>query len=183
MSKPIMARSRNDFEICADLLPKAREIAKAIVALCRKVHKREPTGGGCKAFYSPAVWRARGEEYGLESLLILVHDGGDLAPMCNMDYEDFESYAQLRDTLRPLGVYLENCTSWYSAVYPLAPLPVAKKPVGYFCPHCGSRDTRMLPEVAWSLTSADNCTSFGGNATECVCQGCGRSFWLFPSKE
>lgn len=73
--------------------------------------------GGCKAFYSPAEWRERGEEYGLESELILCHDGGCLAPCCNWDYECYALVEKLRKALEKAGCWVEQCTSWYSAVY------------------------------------------------------------------
>lgn len=78
--------------------------------------------GGCKAFYTPHQWRERGEEYGTESLLIVCHDGGDLAAMLNWDYfhgkEDYERFEELQRRLGLEGMYIEGCTCWYSAVYP-----------------------------------------------------------------
>lgn len=73
--------------------------------------------GGCKAFYSPAEWLARNEQYGLKSLLVVVHDGGCLAPICNMDYGDFGLYAAFQAKLHAAGFFVEGCTSWYSAIY------------------------------------------------------------------
>ncbi len=77
--------------------------------------------GGCKAFYSPQEWRERGEEYGTESELIVVYDGGDLKYLFSMDaVYDFGNYAMLEkmaDELEAIGMYYEECTGWYSAVY------------------------------------------------------------------
>jgi hypothetical protein len=73
--------------------------------------------GGCKAFYSPAEWLERGEQYGLKSLLVVVHDGGCLAPICNMDYGNYVLHDSLQAKLHAAGFFLEGCTSWYSAVY------------------------------------------------------------------
>jgi len=76
------------------------------------------SGGGCKAFYSPDAWEARGEKYGLNSLLIVVHDGGDLAPWFNLDYQCYDLYEKLQAELAEVNMYAESCTCWYSAIYP-----------------------------------------------------------------
>lgn len=76
------------------------------------------SNGGCKAFYTPAEWRERKEQYGLSSKLILVHDGGTLARYCNPAYEDDDAIEAMREALAGVGMYVEQCTSWYSAVYP-----------------------------------------------------------------
>lgn len=73
--------------------------------------------GGCRPFYSPDEWLERGEEYGHNSVLILVHDGGDLAPYCNWDYCEYEKIDKLSNALEVSGYYVEQCTTWYSAVY------------------------------------------------------------------
>lgn len=73
--------------------------------------------GGNDTFFAPEVWKAKGEKYGVESVLVLVHDGGDLAPYCNYDYMEYDKIDKLSDVLGKSGYYVENCTSWYSAVY------------------------------------------------------------------
>lgn len=92
--------------------------------------------GGCKAFYSPAEWRKRGEEYGCTSKLIVVYDGGDLRPAFNMDaaydldcmvcdafggqppnYQPYSTYEGMQEALKAAGLYFEECTRWYAAVY------------------------------------------------------------------
>jgi hypothetical protein len=73
--------------------------------------------GGCKAFASPEQWANRGEKYGLNSQLIIIHDGGDLAKLCNPDYEEYELMDKFQKFIDSLGYYLEGCTSWYSAIY------------------------------------------------------------------
>lgn len=71
--------------------------------------------GGCRAFYTPEEWLLRGERYGTGSLLVVVHDGGDIASIMD-DGKLFESLQHLLG--HRAGVYLEPCTCWYSAVYP-----------------------------------------------------------------
>lgn len=110
---------RDDFD--TNVLPRwrGRELAEAIRAWVADRNGRAATGGGCRAFYSPEQWAKREESYGLSSLLILVHDGGDLAPLCNSDYEAREEMKAFAKYLETLEVRVESCTGWYSAVYPL----------------------------------------------------------------
>jgi len=91
---------------------KAHEI---VMEVLRK-HRRTDTGG-CKAFYSPEEWTDRGEKYGRESKLVVVHDGGDVAPFFSWDYEQYTLVEEMNDALRPAGLYAEQCTCWYSAIY------------------------------------------------------------------
>lgn len=106
---------KDDFRIPEYLSDEGRKVAEAIKDLLGP----EASGGGCRAFYTPEEWKARGEEYGCNSILILCHDGGDLAPYCNYDYGHWDMNSELNEALRSLGYFVEGCTSWYSAVYPL----------------------------------------------------------------
>lgn len=102
-------------EIPKDLKPKARKAAEAIV---RVLAENEATNtGGCRAFYSPDEWSDRGEDYGTGSVLVVVHDGGDHAAFFNYAYEQPGLMEKVQEALRPLGLYVEQCTGWYSAVY------------------------------------------------------------------
>ncbi len=73
-------------------------------------------GGGGK-FYSPEEWKEREELYGTDSLLIITHDGGDHAAAFNYAYEDPALMQALTSKLSDSNVFVEQCTSWYSAVY------------------------------------------------------------------
>jgi hypothetical protein len=73
--------------------------------------------GGCRAFYSPQEWKDRREEYGLNSVLIVVHDGGDLAPVFNYSYQCDNLVNAMFDTLKKVGLHSEPCTCWYTAIY------------------------------------------------------------------
>lgn len=95
------------------LRPHERVIAEAVLS----VLPDDATGGGCQAFYSPDKWKERGETYGHGSLLIVVHDGGDLAPYCSLDYGCYGLNGRMVEALSKAGVYVEQCTSWYSAIY------------------------------------------------------------------
>ena len=98
------------------LTSKGREAAVAILDFLIEKGSTEHGGGG--RFYTPSEWRDRGEAYGTASLLIVVHDGGDHAPAFNYDYEDYVLMEEMRERLATIGVYSEQCTSWYSAIYP-----------------------------------------------------------------
>jgi hypothetical protein len=89
--------------------------------------------GGCKAFYAPAEWRVRGEPYGARSHLVVVYDGGALRPVFSMDAaydldcahyqrtgtsrEPYGLYEGMQAKLREAGLYFEECTNYYSAIY------------------------------------------------------------------
>lgn len=113
--------STNDFDT-SHLSGNAKRVADSIVAWLTGANATAPSGGGCRAFYTPEEWRERGEKHGTEAALILCHDGGDLAPYCNLDYDI--GCGKLHDLFQSMlekqGYYVEACTSWYSAVYPVA---------------------------------------------------------------
>ena len=106
--------------------------AHAIIVDYLKEHGISYTGG-CTAFYSPAYWSARGEDYGRGSELIVVYDGGDHRRAFSMDaaYDaDCEAYAAtgkrrspyalyegMQAKLLEAGLFFEEATGWYGAVY------------------------------------------------------------------
>lgn len=119
----------NDFDT-SKLTGEALRIADAVIAMITQDKGGEaPYGGGGCAFYTPEAWRERGEEYGCNAVLILVHDGGDLAMYCNYDYGAYKAIDRLADKLRAMGYYAEQCTSWYTAIYSDQPKPQANEPV------------------------------------------------------
>ena len=73
--------------------------------------------GGCRAFYTPEEWQDRGEDYGCDSVLIVVHDGGDLARAFNISYGDDETMGAVYEALKAAGFWSEACTCWYTAIY------------------------------------------------------------------
>lgn len=106
-----------DWAIPSELSAKGREAAAVIVAFLKDRDMGDPCGGG--RFYTPEEWDERGEQYGRGSLLVITHDGGGHAPAFNWDYEAYDLIEDLRQALLKIGVYVEQCTSWYSAVYPV----------------------------------------------------------------
>lgn len=105
------------WEIPAGLSKAGREAAKVIRDYLVEAGLDDHGGGG--RFYTPREWRDRGEAYGTNSLLIVTHDGGDHAAAFNWDYEAYSVMEELRRRLARIGVYGEQCTSWYSAIYPM----------------------------------------------------------------
>lgn len=106
----------SDFQMPEGLSDVGQSAWKAIVTLLMTDDPRMSTGG-CKAFYSPEEWRARGESYGKESELVIVYDGGDHRPYFTLDAECYDLVERMNGMLEPLGMYLEECTGWYGAVY------------------------------------------------------------------
>lgn len=90
---------------------------KTVAAAIVKMLGKSASGGGCRAFYGVEEWRARNEKWGNDAVLVIVHDGGDLAPYCNWNYGQYKRVEALQECLENIGYYVEQCTSWYSAVY------------------------------------------------------------------
>jgi len=113
------------WEVPTGLSRLGRKAAFVIRDFCRD-HGLDDTGG-CKVFYTPKQWRERHEEYGCKSELIVVHDGGDHSVAVCMDaaYENFcgllpnpyRLHEELIEKLAEIGVFMEACTRWYSAIY------------------------------------------------------------------
>lgn len=104
------------FDLPEDASPAAARVHEAIMAVLNDAPYELSTGGG-RAFYTPEEWRARGEQYGRESVLIVVHDGGDHAHYFNPDYEGHHAKSIMDKALDKIGCYAEPCTCWYTAVY------------------------------------------------------------------
>ena len=104
-----------DLQTPSDLTTLGKTACETIVAFLKK-KKLTNTGGG-KAFYSPKEWKERGEDYGTESELVVVHDGGDHARAFSWDYEDYTTIEALNVELAKIGLFAEQCTTWYSAIY------------------------------------------------------------------
>jgi hypothetical protein len=89
--------------------------AEAYEIIYRYLVEKELTyTGGCRAFYTPEDWKARGEKYGREGVLIVVYDGGDVAEAVKFGSP---YYDELDRRLRESGFRIEECECWYSAVY------------------------------------------------------------------
>ncbi|MBM4574941.1 hypothetical protein GS896_25585 [Rhodococcus hoagii] len=105
----------DNWPIPSDLSPLGKQAADTIHQFLVEKGLTDHGGGG--AFHSPSEWADRGEEYGTNSLLVIVHDGGDHAAAFNSDYQAEDLQEELRTRLRAVNTYVEQCTSWYSAIY------------------------------------------------------------------
>ena len=93
------------------------KIAKVVLKVLKNYHPGA-SGHGCKAFRTPKYHKDhQGEQFGHGAALILVHDGGDLAPFCSYDYGCYSLIDALDKELEKEGYYKEQCTTWYTAVY------------------------------------------------------------------
>ncbi len=101
----------------ANLSPQGDKAYDTILAFLRQKGALET--GGCKSFYSPEEWKARGEQYGRDSLLIVVYDGGDLPPYFSLDHSapTYKRFEEMTAALEAAGFWWEECTGWYSAIY------------------------------------------------------------------
>lgn len=111
----VSVESEQQWPIPADLSPRGQTAAEIIRDFLEEKHASDHGDGG--RFYSPDEWVKRGEQYGTRSLLVITHDGGDHAPAFNIDYGAYAFHEELVERLRAGGMYLEQCTRWYSAVY------------------------------------------------------------------
>jgi hypothetical protein len=94
---------------------------KAYRAIIKQLEKNGLTdSGGCKTFYSPQEWSARGEEYGKGAALIVVYDGGDIRYFFNSDTAleyGWSLIDGMQKALDAKDLWAEACTGWYSAIY------------------------------------------------------------------
>ena len=109
--------SRNDLAIPADLSAEGKAAAQKILEAAEQVLGTKVFTGGCRAFYSPEEWRRRKEEHGGNSVLVVVHDGGDLAQFFDYALGGYRAIERMQDALKTLGLFAESCTPWYSAIY------------------------------------------------------------------
>jgi hypothetical protein len=93
-----------------------KKIILQITTIVERVRKN-PLEPGYKVFYSPEEWAERGELYGKNSELIVMHDGGDHAAFFNLDYMKYDLHDMMQKELEKLGYYAEQCTSCYTAIY------------------------------------------------------------------
>jgi len=106
-------------EIPTGLSKLGRKAAHCILETmgAKDIEKSGFTTGGCKLFYSSKEWRERGESYGRNSILVVVHDGGDAFNWFNQDGGCFALTDKMDEELGKIGCYAEPCTGWYTAVY------------------------------------------------------------------
>jgi hypothetical protein len=105
------------------LSERGMEAFRTVVTMANRFGMLENTDQ--RIFYSPAEWAARGEDHGLKSELIIVYDGEEIGKLFSFDQDARSDYAHMeamREELATLGMYSEECTCWYSAIYEIKPL-------------------------------------------------------------
>lgn len=116
MTRNIPNTFDEEFAIPKGLSKIGLKVAKAIRSYAKKRNLRSY---GNTTFYSTQQWKDRKEDWGTESELIIVHDGGDIARFFNYDYGDYDEIERMNKILKRYGLYFESCTCWYSAIYKL----------------------------------------------------------------
>lgn len=99
------------------LTQEQQSLSEVVSDTITRFNDRKADGCGCTPFASPEDWRKRGELYGLDSVLIVIHDGGDYAKFFNSNYCCFNAIDAMNKALSDVGYWFEECTSWYSAIY------------------------------------------------------------------
>lgn len=105
----------SDWDIPTDLCRAGRKAAEAIRQFA--IDNDLTHTGGCRIFYSPAEWRARGEAHATTSLLVCVYDGAAIRRALSFDGFDYPKLEALNAILDTLDVFNEECTCWYSAIH------------------------------------------------------------------
>ncbi len=109
-----------DFAMPSGLSPDGQRAWEVIVRLLAENDDLK-SGGHTHVFYTPEAWRAKGEDYGEGSELIVVHDGGNHAAYFNSDYEAHLLHAKMELALRKNGLYPQPMTNWGTAIYKSRP--------------------------------------------------------------
>ena len=112
-----MSYDKDNWAVPTGLSRKARKLALALA----KLAKERNWNAGQKVFWSPKEWRDKGEPYGRNSALVILHEGGDHAPFFSLDHSYYDgSYNQYEEQVRFLseyGFWLEGLYTWSSAIY------------------------------------------------------------------
>lgn len=111
------ARNRSCLAMPSNLSPEGRAAWKTVRSFLTARHSTYC--GGCKAFYTPPEWKDR-EPYVILTenlILVVVHDGGELANVFNLDYGCTRLYDDMRSILSGAGFWAEAVTTWYSYIY------------------------------------------------------------------
>lgn len=106
-----------DLEIPAGLSARGAEAARLIR---RYLLTNELTyTGGCQAFYTPREWRERGEPYSQGAVLIVVHEGSEVAYLFDYDKVNgnYSAMEQMAEILGRAGFLAESMNGWSTAIY------------------------------------------------------------------
>lgn len=106
------------FAIPEGLSEAGQKAAEAIVAYFKSLEVDDfEVYTDSRVFYSPQEWEERGEKYGRNSELVIVYEGSDLYHWFNYNSSWIGFTEKMTEELEAVGVYSEECTSWYCAIY------------------------------------------------------------------
>ena len=112
-----MSFDKDNWAVPTGLSRKARKLALALA----KLAKKRDWNAGQKVFWSPQEWKNKGESYGLQSELVILHEGGDHAPFFSLDYSynggSYDQYEEQVKFVGKHGFFCEGLYSWSSAIY------------------------------------------------------------------
>jgi hypothetical protein len=97
-------------------LSTAGKLAAELILEVLKERDIEHTGG-CKAFYSPKEWKARGEEFAQNAVLVVVYDGGSVGRCFEYGKEDYKAIEAMDARLGEHDLRAECGTHWYAGIY------------------------------------------------------------------
>lgn len=103
-----------DFAMPTGLSPDGQRAWEVIVRLLAQNDDLK-SGGHTHVFCAPE----QSQEYGRDSELVVVHDGGSHAPYFNSDYEAYILNSRMELALRKAGLYPQRLTSASTAIYKL----------------------------------------------------------------
>jgi len=95
--------------------PEERKIARLVFNTACKVVGEIPFQDG--TFATPSRWKERKELHGLQSKLIICHDGGDMTHILGIN-DPTVCADKFTELMEGSGYYVEGLTNWYSAIYP-----------------------------------------------------------------
>jgi len=70
--------------------------------------------GGCQVFHRPEDWDG---DYGKGSVLVILYEGASAGNAFSYDREQYPLIEALDKELAKIGLFSEQCTTYYSAVY------------------------------------------------------------------
>ena len=112
-----IAPLEEELEIPEDIPQNAKNALMEVRDFAGSLWDRPAATGGCKAFYSPQEWRDKGWIVNDKVLCVVCHDGGDLAPLFNLDYQDYKAYDKMDRIFRARGIYAEAISATHTHIH------------------------------------------------------------------
>jgi hypothetical protein len=107
------------YRIPAAMPDEVKRLARAFRAFVADHHGYDHmTDGGCSAFRTPEH-QGRHENIEVPDIAVfaLIYDGGPIAQIMNLSYEDYKGYDKAMEFLDVRGYWCEHYTHWWSWIY------------------------------------------------------------------